>query len=153
MVKNSSKTYGQLINDARSMTDQMEVADLLPQLMEQFVKIIEDAYNGNKQKGIKGKYYVHIIVKKDIYANNALHVYPMSRRTRPSPYQTHDHFLWSIEDDGKVKFEWCIPSHEVLTHILKNPDKFDVNYVRMLKSFTQDKIEKLSDYVVKDKPI
>jgi len=82
-----------------------------------------------------------------------LHIYPQCRRTRPSPYQGNDHYLWSVEDGGIVNFEWCIPKKEVLTYILKNPNEFDRDYVAMLQKFTKDKLEKLEDYVVDGKVI
>ena len=124
MVKNSTKTYGELMLIARDKTDKQEVGETSEALMNDFKKIIEQAVQGNYDKGIKGKYYIHIWVTKEPYAQNTLHIYPQCRRTRPSPYQGNDHYLWSVEDGGIVNFEWCIPKKEVLTYILKNPNKF-----------------------------
>ncbi len=153
MVRGSDKTYGSLMLEARSKTDRQEVGETNEALMARFVQIIEDAVQKNYEKGVTGKYYIHIWIQKEPYAQNALHIYPQCRRTRPSPYQGHDHYLWSIEDGGKVTFEWCIPKKEVLTYILKNPHEFDSNYVTMLKKFTQDKLEKIEDYMVDGKVI
>ena len=153
MVKNSTKTYGELMLIARDKTDKQEVGETSEALMNDFKKIIEQAVQGNYDKGIKGKYYIHIWVTKEPYAQNTLHIYPQCRRTRPSPYQGNDHYLWSVEDVGIVNFEWCIPKKEVLTYILKNPNEFDRDYVAMLQKFTKDKLEKLEDYVVDGKVI
>jgi|GEM_PF-1468269 len=153
MVKNSTKTYGELMLIARDKTDKQEVGETSEALMNDFKKIIEQAVQGNYDKGIKGKYYIHIWVTKEPYAQNTLHIYPQCRRTRPSPYQGNDHYLWSVEDGGIVNFEWCIPKKEVLTYILKNPNEFDRDYVAMLQKFTKDKLEKLEDYVVDGKVI
>ena len=90
-------------------------------------------------------------MQKEPYANNSLRIYPQCRRTRPSPYQGHDHYLWSVTDGGKIKFEWCIPSKEILKYILSNPIKFDASYINMLRNFCNDKIEKLEDYEVNGK--
>lgn len=153
MVKNSNKTYGALMLEARAKNDFQEVGETLEPLMQRFQSIIEEAVQKNYEKGITGKYYIHMWVTKEPYANNSLHIYPQCRRTRPSPYQGNDHYLWSVEDGGKVTFEWCIPKKEVLTYILKNPHEFDVNYVRMLKKYTEDKLENIEDYLVDGKAI
>ncbi len=142
------KTYGQLMLEARSKTDRQEVGETVGPLMERFKLIIEEAVQKNYDKGVRGRYYIHIWLQKEPYAQNSLHIYPQCRRTRPSPYQGHDHYLWSVDDGGVVKFEWCIPKQEVLQYILKNPNEFDANYVTMLKKYCQDKLEKLSDYLV-----
>lgn len=151
MVKNSNKTYGQLMQEARSLSDRQEVGETVEPLMGRFMEIIEEAVQKNHEKGVRGKYYIHMWVQKEPYAQNALHIYPQCRRTRPSPYQGNDHYLWTVEDGGKVTFEWCIPKKEVLLYILKNPHEFDVNYVRMLKKYANDTLEKIEDYKVGDK--
>lgn len=153
MVKNSNKTYGELMLEAASIKEHQEVGEILPDLMEKFKTIIEECVQGNYDKGVKGKYYIHIWVQKEPYANNTLHIYPQCRRTRPSPYQGNDHYLWSVEDGGKVTFEWCIPKKEVLSYILSNPHEFDINYVRMLKSYCKDTLENPQDYVVKESDV
>lgn len=153
MVKGSDKTYGELMLEARSLTDSQQVGETVEPLMEKFKGIIEEAVQKNHEQGTTGKYYIHIWVQKEPYANNTLHIYPQCRRTRPSPYQGHDHYLWSVEDGGKVIFEWCIPNKETLSFILKNPNKFDVNYVRMLRKYCTDKLENIEDYLVGDKVI
>jgi|SRR5580692_1044176 hypothetical protein len=153
MVQGSEKTYGQLMLEARALTDRQEVGETLQPLLKRFQTIIEEAVQANYDKGVKGKYYIHIWLQKDPYAQNSLHIYPQCRRTRPSPYQGHDHYLWSVEDGGKVTFEWCIPKKEVVTYILANPNEFDADYVRMLRKYVGDKIEKLDDYLVGNKII
>ena len=149
MVKGSDKTYGELMLEAASKTDFQSVGETSEALMSRFKDIIEEAVQGNYDKGTKGKYYIHIWVQKEPYANNTLHIYPQCRRTRPSPYQGHDHYLWSVEDGGRVEFEWCIPRKEVLRYILANPHEFDINYVKMLRQYCNDTLETDSDYVVK----
>jgi hypothetical protein len=151
MVKNSTKTYGELMLEARAKNDLQEVGATVEPLMKRFQEIIEDAVQKNYEKGVQGDYYIHIWVTKEPYAQNALHIYPQCRRTRPSPYQGNDHYLWSVKDGGKVTFEWCIPKKEVLTYILANPNEFDVNYVAMLKRYVGDKLEKIEDYLLDGK--
>lgn len=153
MVKNSDKTYGQLMLQARAMTGRQEVGETVEPVLKDFHAIIEKAVQGNYDKGIKGRYYIHIWVQKEPYAQNTLHIYPQCRRSRPSPYQSDDHYLWSVNDGGKVKFEWCIPKKEVLQYILANPHEFDVNYVKMLKKYVEDTLEAIDDYVVDGKVI
>ncbi len=153
MVKNSDKTYGELMLEARAKTDLQEVGETSNALMERFKNIIEEAVQKEYERGTTGKYYIHIWVQKEPYAVNSLHIYPQCRRTRPSPYQGNDHYLWSVEDGGKVNFEWCIPKKEVLTYILKNPNEFDPSYVAMLRKFVQDMLEKIDDYLVDGKVI
>jgi len=121
--------------------------------MKRFQDIIEEAVQKNYENDVRGKYYIHIWVQKEPYANNTLHIYPQCRRTRPSPYQGNDHYLWSVEDGGKVTFEWCIPKEEVLKYILSNPNEFDKSYVAMLRKYAADKLESIEDYLVGDKVI
>lgn len=147
-MEKRDKTYGQLMHEARSLTDRQEVGETVGPIMDRFKLIIEDAVQKNYENGIRGKYYIHIWLQKEPYANNSLHIYPQCRRTRPSPYQGSDHYLWSVEDEGLVKFEWCIPKKEVLQYILANPHEFDEAYVGMLKSYCQDKLERIEDYLV-----
>ncbi len=151
MVKGSTKTYGELMLEARSITERQDIGETNEAVMQRFKHIIEDAVQKNYEKGVTGKYYIHIWVQKEPYANNTLHIYPQCRRTRPSPYQGHDHYLWSIEDGGKVTFEWCIPKKEVVQFIMKHPHQFHKDYVTMLKKYCADKIEKLTDYIVDNK--
>lgn len=148
MVKNSTKTYGELMNEARSMTGVQEIGETMEPLMQRFRDIIDEAVQLNHDKGIKGQYYIHIWVQKEPYAQNTMHIYPQCRRSRPSPYQGHDHYLWSVTDGGKVTFEWCIPKKEIVKYILSHPNEFDKDYVAMLKRYVNDKIEKLEDYAV-----
>lgn len=153
MVRGSEKTYGQLMLEARSKTDSQQVGETSNALMTRFKDIIEDAVQKNYDKGVKGKYFIHIWLQKEPYTQNALHIFPQCRRTRPSPYQGEDHYLWSVEDGGKVTFEWCIPKKEIVHYILKNPNEFDKNYVRMIRKYCQDKLEKIEDYMVGEKVI
>jgi hypothetical protein len=153
MVRGSDKTYGELMLEARAKTDVQQVGETLEGLMDRFKTIIEEAVQANYDKGIRGNYYIHIWVQKEPYAQNALHIYPQCRRTRPSPYQGNDHYLWSVQDGGLVNFEWCIPKQEIVKYILANPNEFDKDYVNMLRKFATDKIEKLEDYLVKDEII
>lgn len=153
MVKNSDKTYGDLMLEARAKNDHQQVGETSEALMRRFQDIIEEAVQQNYERGVTGKYYIHIWVQKEPYANNTLHIYPQCRRTRPSPYQGNDHYLWSVEDGGKVTFEWCVPKEEVLKYILSNPHEFDKAYVAMLRKYASDKLESIEDYLVGDEVI
>jgi len=139
--------------EARAKNDLQEIGETVDPIMSRFKDIIDEAVQKNYENGIKGKYYIHIWVQKEPYAQNALHIYPQCRRTRPSPYQGNDHYLWSVEDGGRVNFEWCIPKQEVVKYILSHPNEFDKDYVIMLRKFAQDKLEKIEDYMVEDKII
>jgi hypothetical protein len=151
MVKGSDKNYGQLMQEAAKKTESQSVGETMEALMAKFQSVIEECVNKEYERGTRGKYYIHIWVQKEPYAQNALRIYPQCRRTRPSPYQGHDHYLWSVEHDSKVTFEWCIPKKEVLTYILKHPNEFDASYVNMLRKYSKDKIEDISDYLVDGK--
>lgn len=153
MVKGSEKTYGELMLEARAKNEHQEVGETVEPLMARFKEIIEEAVQKNYENGVTGQYYIHIWLQKEPYAQNSLHIYPQCRRTRPSPYQGNDHYLWKVEEGGKVTFEWCIPKKEILTYILKHPHEFDVNYVRMLRQYCADKLEKIEDYMVGEKII
>lgn len=153
MVKNSKKTYGELMLEARARNDRQEIGETMPSIMNRFKEIIDECVQKEYERGTTGNYYIHIWVQKEPYAQNALRIYPQCRRTRPSPYQGHDHYLWRVQDGGRVAFEWCIPNKETLNYILANPNKFDIKYVAMLKRYCADKLEKIDDYLVDGKII
>lgn len=164
MMDNTDKSYAQLMLEASSMTDdRMEVGDVLPELMQKLKNAIEECvqkqYEACEEKGFTlPKYYIHIFITKEehaakIYgAPNVIRIRkPHCRVTRPSPYQEDDHYLWSVTNMNEVKFEWCIPKKEVIGYILANPHEFNVEYVKMLKLYTEDKLEKIEDYLVDGK--
>lgn len=163
MLDNTDKSYAQLLADAASMTDKTEVGDIHPQLMQKLKETLEECVQKQAEvcyeKDIKlPKYYIHIFITKEEHAAkvygapNVIRIRkPHCRITRPSPYQDEDHYLWSVTNLNEVKFEWCIPKKEVVQYILKHPYEFDVSYVRMLKQYTNDKLEKLDDYLVDGK--
>lgn len=138
--------------EARAMTAASEIGEIQPDIERRFKDIIQEAVQANYDNGVRGKYYIHIILRKEPYANNALHIYPMCRRTRPSPYQNEDHFLWSV-DGAKVTPEWNIPSQEVVGYILAHPYKFHNDLVAMCRRYCSDRLEKMEDYVVDGKVI
>ena len=142
MVKNSDLSYGDIVTQAMKMTDRQEVGETLEGVAEQFGKIFCEAIEGNRKNGITGDYYIWIRVQKDMYAANALHLYPMCRRTRPSPYQTEDHYLWKYESDiSRLTFQWCIPRKEITAQILANPTKYDETYIRILRSYVKGTLD------------
>lgn len=164
MVKDSNKTYGQLLLAAQKLTDiHQEVGDTVAPIMRQLKEIIEQIVQMQFEACEKGgfdlpKYYIHIFIVKDPMASqgmgapNVLRIRkPHVRKTRPSPYQEEDHYLWSVTHYDKITFEWCIPSKEVMTYILANPNEFDINYVKMLRKFASDKIDRIEDYMIDGK--
>ncbi len=157
MVKNSKLTYGQLIHQAHGLTDKQEIGETVQPIMKQ----LEDFVNETVQKQAEAcmakgftldKYYIHIAIMKDPHTPNCLKIVPYPiRRTRPSPYQQQDHYLWSVTNMNQIQFEWCIPSKEILTYILKHPNEFDQEYIRMLHKYCKDKIDKIEDYMIDGK--
>lgn len=141
------------MQEAALLTEKQEVGETLQAIMERFKDIIEDAVQKNYDKGVRGNYYIHIWVQKEPYANNTLRIYPQCRRTRPSPYQGNDHYLWKVEDGGKVTFQWCIPKQEILNYVLAHPNQYDADYVRQLRAYVKGNIESISDYQVDGKVI
>lgn len=149
MVRNSNKSYGDLVTEAMLKTDKQEVGETYEGIEEQFCKIFCEAIEGNRDKGVKGDYYIWIRMQKDPYAANALHLYPMCRRTRPSPYQTEDHYLWKYESSiSRLTFCWCIPRKEVTAYVLANPTKFDPDYIINLRAYVLGELDK--EYIVKE---
>lgn len=165
MVKNSDKTYGQLILEAQTKTDKQEIGETLEPILKQLKGIIEECVQLQAEVCAKKgfylpKYYIHLFIVKDPQANmgqgapNVLRIRkPHLRVTRPSPYQEEDHYLWSVENLNKIKFEWCIPDKNTVRSVLANPQNFDPSYVSMMRKYTSDKLEKLDDYLVDGKII
>jgi len=157
MVKNSEKTYGQLLLEAKKQTDRQEIGETVGPMMKDLEKLVNKIASDQAEKCFeKGfhleKYYIHISIIKDPWSPNVLKIYPHPiRQTRPSPYQKEDHYLWSVTNLSHIEFEWCIPSKEILTYILKNPNEFDPSYVNMLRRYCTDKIDRIEDYMIKGK--
>lgn len=157
MVKNSDKTYGQLILEAKQKTDKQEIGETSQPIAKQLENFVNETVQKQAEacfdKGFTlDKYYIHISIIKDPWSPNVLKIVPHPiRQTRPSPYQKEDHYLWSVTNMNHIQFEWCIPSKEILTYILKHPNEFDMNYVRMLKKYCEDKIDRIEDYMIKGK--
>jgi len=128
--------------------DDIEVGEMLKYAQRRIVHVINNLVQMNYDQGTRGKYYIHFWFQPqgDQYAPKF-----QCRRTRPSPYQTEDHYLWSVEDGGKVTFEWCVPKKETLSYIMNNPHEFDQEYVVALKKYCLDKLEKIEDYLVDGK--
>jgi hypothetical protein len=125
--------------------DGAEVGEMLKYANRRILHVINNIVQMNYDKGIRRKYYIHFWFQTqgDQYAPNY-----HCRRTRPSPYQMTDHYLWSVEDGGKVTFEWCIPRKEVMAEVLNHPYDYPRDYVEMLRKYVADKIEKIDDYLV-----
>lgn len=153
MVVNSDKTYGEHMEKARTITDRQEVGETLEALLKQLKSMIEESVNQQAEICMKKgfnlpKYYIWYRFRKEPYANNTIHIYPMHRTTRPSPYQDKDHILWSVTNLNEVKYEWNVMSDEVTNYVLANKPKFHDQTVQMAQAYKQDKLEKLSDYIV-----
>lgn len=128
--------------------DGAEVGEMLHYAKKRIVHVINKIVEANHKKGITGKYYIHFWFQP-IGGNYSPNYH--CRRTRPSPYEKFDHYLWSVDDGGIVKYEWCIPKKEILTEILSHPHDYDPEYVAMLKNFTNDKMERIEDYMIEGK--
>ncbi len=160
-MDNTDKSYAQLMQEASALSDpSMEVGDILPDLMNKLKTAIDECVQKqydlcNEKSFTLPKYYIHIFITKEehaakIYgAPNVLRIRkPHCRITRPSPYQEEDHYLWSVTNMNEIKFEWCIPKKEVIGYILKHPEEFDANYVKMLQMYVDDKLDKIEDYMI-----
>lgn len=134
-----------LSNILTKQVDGAEVGEMLKYANRRIIHVINNIVQQNFDQGTRGKYYIHFWFQTD---GDGYAPKYQSRRTRPSPYQMNDHYLWSVEDGGKVTFEWCIPKKEILAEVLKNPQDYPVDYVRMLKNYVKDKIDNIKDYVV-----
>ena len=162
MVQGSDKTLGQLLLEAQTKTGHQEVGETVAPILRQLKDIIDQIVQMQYEACQKGgfelpQYYIHIFIVKDPLASQGMETHnvlrirkPHIRVTRPSPYQDEDHYLWKVTNYDKVEFQWCVPQKEIVAYILSHPNEFDPSYVRMLRKYTQDKIEKLSDYQLSD---
>ena len=161
-MRGSEKSYGELLLEAQKQTGYQQVGETVEPIMRQLKDILEQIVQMQYDACMKGgfdlpQYYVHIFIVKDPLASQGMETHnvlrirkPHIRVTRPSPYQDEDHYLWKVTNYDKIEFQWCIPQKEVVAHILSHPNDFDKSYVSMLRKYTQDRIEKLSDYQLSD---
>ena len=156
MVKNSDKTYGQLIQEARQMTDRQEVGDTVRELLKYFKNLIDETCQQQAENCMsKGftlpKYYIWIRLRKDDLTSNALHILPQARVTRPTKDQAKDHFLWSVTNLNQIKYEWSVISNELANFIIANKHQFHPHTVAMTESQLSGKIEPINEYLVNGK--
>lgn len=135
-----------------------EVGEILQTALPKFKAHIEDIvqqqYDMCMKKGFSlPKYYIWILYYKSNLHEKLVFRPAICRVTRPSPYQDEDMFLWSVTNYDQVKFEWAIPKKETLNYILHNPHMFDKDYVKMLKDYVEDRIDKVEDYLVEGKAV
>lgn len=130
----------------------IEVGDVLASYVSKLKYRIDRIVQNNFDNGVSGKYYIHFWFQT-VQTEEGIKYLPMfqCRRTRPSPYQMQDHYLWSVDQGGLVKPEWNIPPKETITYILANPEKFDKELVTMLRRYCNDKLEKIEDYIIQGK--
>lgn len=136
MVKNSTKTLGEIRKEAMiAKPETQEVGETLEMMASGvWEKIFNEAITGNKD--IKGKYYIWIHQVKDPNCPQMLFLRTQTRRTRPTPYQAEDHYLFSYDNDSqKLEFEWCIPKKEVTNYVLARPNQFHSDYVNILRQY------------------
>lgn len=154
MVKGSDKTYGALMEEARNKTDRQEVGDVSEYVNKRVLEAIEEAVQKQAEAGkFYPKYYIWHRYRKEPYANNTLHIYPQNRITRPSPYQDPNHALWSVTNMNEVKHEWSVMDQGMRDYVKANPNTFHQDTVKQAHDYSNDKIEKLEDYVVGGKVI
>lgn len=153
MIQSPDKSYAQLMQDAYSLYDTPETGEIInacmPKLKAQIESIVQMQYDKCMEKGFSlEKYYIWMLYYKNEHTGRLVFRKPVCRVTRPSPYQDEDMLLWSVTNYDNVKFEWAVPKKETLNYILKNPDKFDKDYVKMLTDYVNDNLEKADDYLV-----
>lgn len=140
------------MQEAREKTDSFEMGELQPYIEKRIKDTIEEAVQKQAEAGKHyPKYYVWLRFRKEPYANNALHIYPQCRITRPSPYQDPNHALWSITNMNDVKNEWSVMDRGMRDYVLKNQNQFDPHTVRQAIDYQKDKLEKREDYLVDGK--
>ena len=140
-------TYGDAIIKARSQTDRQEVGETREAIEEHFAKIFCEAIEGNKN--VKQDWYIWIRVRHDAYADNAMHLIPMTRLTRPSPYEAQDHYLWLYRPNrNELVYQWNIPSKLIVANVLANPTKYDPEWVRMLRKYQKGTLDQ--EYIIKE---
>lgn len=158
MVKNSNKTYGQHILDARKKVDKQEVGDTLNELLKYFKNLIDEICNQQAevcmQKGFDlKKYYIWIGLRKSALTSNALHIFPIVRYTRPIPDNIifKDHMLWTVKNMNMVVFEWNHVSNELANYIVNNKPTFEDQTTQMAERQQKGKIDRIEDYIIDGK--
>jgi hypothetical protein len=150
-VKNSDKTYGELMIEAKKKNDHQEIGDVSGYLCHRFKERIDEWVNLQSEKGkFYKKYYIWVRLRKEPYAPNAIHILPQLRLTRPSPYQDTCHILWSVTDMNRVDFEWNVMDASHRKYVLDNKTMFHEQTVGMAQAYKKDKLEKIDDYLVGD---
>lgn len=141
MVKNSEKTYGQIVTELKSMTDRQEVGETVPEIGKTFSKIFEECFTLAKKHNIVKDFYIWVRVQSDPNNSQMMRLYPQMRHTRPSPYQTQDHYLWQCNaTTGKIDFQWCIPKKEVTGNVLNRPHQYHPQWVEILTAYQKGEL-------------
>lgn len=126
--------YVDVLKDASKATDhKQEVGDTFNEVSKRWVNIVHEAMHKAETAGWK-EYYIWILISKDSNAVNTLKITPFVRKTRPTPYQAFDHFLYKV-DGNKFSYEWSVPSLATSEYVLAYPSKFPHEYVQMLQKW------------------
>lgn len=140
MVKNISKTYGQITNELMKKTDHQEIGETWNEMSKNWVKMVNEAIEKGKKSELK-TFYIHIFVKKDPNCHQSIRIFPFVRRTRPKPDSGVDHYLYMWDENKGLSFEWGIPRPEIVKYVLENPNKFDSQMVRNMRAFKKGNLE------------
>jgi len=137
------------MNEARKQTTAMEVGEVSEYVGKKVIELIEEAIQMQADEGkFYTIYYIWHRYRKDPYANNTIHIYPMNRMTRPSPYQDPNHALWSVRNMNEVKLEWSVMDQGMRDYVKANPNEFHNDTVKSAHDYSADKLESIDDYIV-----
>jgi hypothetical protein len=128
VLENAAKYDGQFLQDVRETTDEMG-----KQWNRELGKIIE----GNKH--LVGKYYINIILKKEIMFENVLKAIFVIRRTRPTPVWNST--VYSFNNDTQdLLLEWVLPSADEAAFMLRDPEGWDPSLIKDIYDFVNGRL-------------
>ena len=129
ILENAAKNDGQFLQDVRETTDEMG---------KQFLKELGEVITNHR--GVSGKYYINVILKKEIMFENVVKAIFIARRTRPRPEWNST--LYSFNNDTQdLILEWVLPSANEAEFMLKDPEGWDPSLIKNVFDFVKGELQ------------
>ena len=151
------KRVGQAVHDIISK-DQPEctVEEILDASSQEYVKQIENAIKSGQEKGYHDPFYIFVLTKKEMWAENVVRNFFIPRQSAPyaldmmCEYPHHTKTLYMVESTkGEITVLWTLPGIEECKSILRQKHIYDPQLVKWIEDCMDKKLD-LDSYDEKD---
>lgn len=140
---------GQAVADILSKEQPTYTAgEILDGYSQKFVEEIQSVIEKNQGK-YTDPFYIFVLTKKEMWADNVVRNWFIARQTRPSAlemmsqYSNHTKTLYKVDSRSKepIQVEWSLPGFSECISILKSPGTYDPELVRWILKCFEGKLD------------